>query len=150
MHKLDDVLDKYCERITKELGDLYTKISKSETLSAQDLDVMDKLLHSIKSNKAVIAMIEYDDGQGEDEGYSGKGNSGNGYSGKRYYNEQRRYDDGYSGRRSIPISGNGRMYSRDSERDDVVRKLESMMRNARTEDEAMAIRDAIDTVNHMS
>lgn len=150
MHKLDDVLDKYCERITKELGDLYTKISKSETLSAQDLDVMDKLLHSIKSNKAVIAMIEYDDGQGEDEGYSGKGYSGNGYSGKRYYNEQRRYDDGYSKRRSIPISGNGRMYSRDSERDDVVRKLESMMRNVRTEDEAMAIRDAIDTVNHMS
>ena len=141
MHKLDDILDKYCERITKELGDLYTKISKSETLSAQDLDAMDKLLHAIKSNKTVIAMIEYDDEQDEEPS---REYSVNGYSGKRYYN------NGYSGRRNVPISGNGRMYSRDSEHDDIVRKLESMIRNVRTEDEAMAIRDAIDTVNRMS
>ena len=126
MHKLEDVLENYCERITKELGDLYVKISKSDTLSTQDLDSMDKLLHALKSDKTAIAMVEYDD---KEDDYSGKN-----YSGKKYYGESK-----YSGRR----------YSRDSERDDMVRKLEDMMRNVRDEDEAMAIRDGIDTVNRM-
>ena len=120
MHKIEDVLDNYCERLTKELGDLYVKISKSDTLSTQDLDAMDKLLHALKSNKTIAAMVEYDDKEEEPS---------KGYSGKKYYS--------------------GRRYSRDSERDDIVRKLEDMMRSVRNEDEAMAIRDAIDTVNRM-
>ena len=146
MHKIEEILENYCERIEKELKDLYTKISKSDTLSAQDLDTMDKLLHALKSNKTVWAMVEYD----ERDDDSSK-NSNNGYSGNKYYNESRyRYDDGYSGRRGIPNSGGGRGYSRDGERDEIVRKLEDMMRRVRNEDEAMAIRDAIDTVSRMS
>lgn len=133
MHKLYDILENYCERIEKELEDLYTKISKSETLSAQDLDAMNKLLHALKSNKTVWAMVEYDDK--DDSSYSG-----NGYSGKRYYNER----NGYSGRRN---GGGMRNYSRDSERDDMVRKLENMMRNARNDNEAMALQRVIDTVS---
>ena len=126
MHRTTDILEKYCDRIEKELSDLYTKISKSETLSVADLDTMDKLLHALKSNKTIYAMVEYDD-RDDDSGYSGK------YM-KRYTN-----DGGYSGRR----------YSRDSERDEMVRKLENMMTRVRNDDEAMAIRDAIDTVNRM-
>ena len=133
MHKIDEILENYCERIEKELGDLYTKISKSDTLSAQDLDAMNKLLHSLKSNKTVWAMIEYDD---KDEGYSGNGYSGVKYPAKRYYADTR-------GVRS----GGMRNYSRDTERDDMVRKLEDMMRSARTDNEAMALQRVIDTVN---
>ena len=125
MHKTMDILEKYCDRIEKELSDLYTKMSKTDTLSVADLDTMDKLLHSLKSDKTILAMVEYDDR--DDDGYSGR------YT-KRYTN-----DGGYSGRR----------YSRDSEREDMVRKLESMMTRVRNDDEAIAIRDAIDTVNRM-
>ena len=132
MHKIEEILENYCERIEKELRDLYTKISKSDTLSAQDLDTMDKLLHALKSNKTVYAMVEYDE---------------------RDDDSSRRSDDGYSGMkysyRNVPSPVGRRSYSRDSERDEIVRKLEDMMRRVRNEDEAMAIRDAIDTVNRM-
>ena len=132
MHKIEEILENYCERIEKELRDLYTKISKSDTLSAQDLDTMDKLLHALKSNKTVYAMVEYDE---------------------RDDDSSRRSDDGYSGMkysyRNVPSPVGRRSYSRDSEREEIVRKLEDMMRRVRNEDEAMAIRDAIDTVNRM-
>lgn len=135
MHKTSELLEKYCERIEKELQDLYAKISKTDTLSTVDLDTMDKLLHSLKSNKTIAAMVEYDE-RDSDGGYSGAGN--------KYYNETRRYagNNDYSGRRT---SG----YSRDSEREEMVRKLENMMTRVRNDDEALAIRDAIDTVNRM-
>ena len=61
MHKLNEILENYCEKIEKELGDLYVKINKTDTLSTQDLDAMDKLLHALKSTKTVWAMIEYGD-----------------------------------------------------------------------------------------
>lgn len=134
MHKIDEILENYCERIEKELDDLYTKISKSDTLSAQDLDAMNKLLHALKSNKTVWAMVEYED---KDEDYSGNGYSGVRYPAKRYYADNR------GGR-----SGGMRNYSRDTERDDMVRKLEDMMRNARTDNEAIALQRVIDTVNN--
>ena len=130
MHKLDEVLENYCERIEKELSDLYTKISKSDTMTAQDVDLMNKLLHALKSDKTVWAMIEYDD--------SSKDYSDNGYSGSKYY----------SGRRSIP-SMRTRGYSRDGERDEMIRKLEDMMSEVRSDAEAMALQRAIDTVNRM-
>ena len=38
-------------------------------------------------------------------------------------------------------------YSRDSERDDMIRRLEGIMDRARSDSEAMAIRDAIDAIN---
>ena len=137
MHKMSELLDKYCERIEKELHDLHTKISKSDTLTVADLDMMDKLLHSLKSDKTVAAMIEYDERDNSDSGYSDGG-----YSGSRYYNESKRYntDNGYSGRNR---------YSRDSERDDMIRKLENMMSRVRTDNEAMVIRDAIDTLSRI-
>ena len=70
MHRLEELLEGYCERTEKELRDLYSKISKNETmLPPQDLDSMDKLLHSLKSIKTVMAMLDYSD---EDGGYASK------------------------------------------------------------------------------
>lgn len=140
MHKTIEILEKYCDRVDKELGELYTKISKSETLPPVDLESMDKLLHSLKSIKTVMAMLEYD--ERGDEGYSGKYYSDPVYT-KRYSN-----DGGYSGNRYNRSMSRG--YSRDSERSDMIRKLEDMMGRVRSEDEAMAIRDALDVVNRMS
>ena len=139
MHKLEELLEGYCERIEKELGDLHSKISKNETvLPPQDLDTMDKLLHSLKSVKTVMAMIEH-----EGDYYP---SDNKGYSGRYYeprYTTPRYSGEDYSGRRM------GRGYSRDSRDNDSVRILEGMMSRARTEGEAMAIQEAINAVNRM-
>lgn len=143
MHKLEELLEGYCDRIEKELGDLHSKISKNETvLPPQDLDTMDKLLHSLKSVKTVMAMLEQYDNE---SGYSGN-YGGRGYSGRYYeprYTTPRYSGEDYSGRRM------SRGYSRDSRDNDSVRILEGMMSRARTEGEAMAIQEAINAVNRM-
>ena len=135
MHKLSEVLDKYCERVEKELRDLYTKISKAEILSPADLDSMDKLLHSLKSIKTTSAMVEHDERNDESNG-------------ERY---SRHYEstDGYSGYRSTSGIGSGTV-GRHSRDNDMIRKLEDMMTRVRNEDDALAIRDAIDIVNKLS
>ena len=144
MHKSIELLEKYCERIEKELHDLYKKVEKSETMPPTDLDIMDKLLHSMKSVKTVLAMLEYQDDD-EDDGYSGRyyseptyarRYSGRGYSGRDNYG-----GGDYSGRRM------NRGYSRDSEKSDMIRKLEDMMNRVRTEDEAIAIQDTLNMLN---
>lgn len=139
MHKLEETLEWYCERIEKELTDLKSKLSKNEmTMPSQDLETMDYLLHSMKSLKTVMAMLEHeDDYPSESKGYSGR------YYEPRYTTPRYSGED-YSGRRM------GRGYSRDSrDNNDSVRILESMMSRARTEGEAMAIQDAINAVNRM-
>lgn len=146
MHHTKELLEWYYERIEKELTDLKGKLSKNEMMTpVQDVDVMNKLLHSMKSVKTVLAMLEYNDEEG---GYSGN-YDGRGYSGNRYYNESRyvmprRFEEGYSGRRGVPGSGYG--YSRDSENSESIRHLEGMMSRARNEEEASAIRDAIEVM----
>ena len=138
MNKAKELLEKYCERIEKELGDLYKNIEKSDTMPPATLEVMDKLLHSMKSVKTTLAMIEYDR---DDDGYSGK-----------YYSYDRHYpQNGYSGR-SDDYSGRrmSRGYSRDSEKHDMIRKLEDMMARVRTDEEAMAIQDTLDVLNRMN
>lgn len=143
-HKLEETLEHLCEKIEKELGDLDTKMSKSDSPSMADVDVMQKLLSSLKSIKTVMAMLE----EYGEEGYSGasNGSGGNrgGYSGRYRYEPIMRNNysgENYSGRRGG--------YSRDSENDDVVQRLEGMMGRARSEREAMAIRDAINTISRM-
>ena len=136
MHQTRELLEKYCDRITKELQDLHKKIDKSETLAPADLESMNKLLHSMKSVKTILVMPEYD--TDEDDGYSGRympNTNTRRYSGNRYNN------DGYSGKRS---------YSRDSEKSDMIRKLENMMDRVRTEDEALAIQDTLNVLNRMN
>ena len=55
-----------CETLSNELADINRKIRDAGgKMSAGDLEVVDKLTHSIKSIKAVIKMLD------EDDGYSG-------------------------------------------------------------------------------
>lgn len=136
--KAIDLLEKYCERIEKELEDQYKKIEKLNPLPPTELDITDKLLHSMKSVKTVLAMLEYD--EDDDDGYSG--------SAPTYARRYVRSDRGYSGRDDSYSSRRGG-YSRDSERHDMVRKLEDMMNRVRTDEEARAINDALDVLERM-
>ena len=59
-------LHELCETISKEIGEANDKIRNAGgKLSAGDVDYIDKLTHTLKSIKAVIAMME------DEDGYSG-------------------------------------------------------------------------------
>ena len=78
-------LHELCETIKEAIGEANEKIKKAGgSLSAGDVEYIDKLTHSLKSIKAVMAMMEDEDG-GEYSGADGSSYRG-GYS--------RRYDDG--------------------------------------------------------
>lgn len=64
-----------CETISKEIGDANEKIRSAGKLSAGDVDYIDKLTHTLKSVKSVIAMTdgEYSNGMDGNYRYSGRG-----------------------------------------------------------------------------
>lgn len=137
MNLLLDLADKYCERYTKELDDQFRKIEKSNQLSPADVEMTDALWHSIKSILTSKAMLEsYDDR------YSGAYYSGNSMSGDHY---NRMYPKDYSGRGRDNM---GR-YTRDNDKASMMGMLEDKMRSARSEDEAMAINDAMAAISRL-
>ena len=72
---MDNINDLYdlCEVISREISEATEKIYKSGgKLTAGDVDFVDKLTHSLKSIKAVIAMVENNDHRG---GYFREGGS---------------------------------------------------------------------------
>lgn len=91
-----------CETIKEEIGEANEKIKKAGgKLSGSDVEYIDKLTHSLKSIKAVMAMME---DEGEDE-YSGasyaRGGRGGNRGGRSYrggsYRGGNSYDDGMMG-----------------------------------------------------
>lgn len=113
MHAYHELKDMLC----RELEDL---VKKGE-LSPGDLDVVDKLTHSIKSLVTIMAME--DSGYSNDDGYRYSGRNRRRDSMGRYASDgsyNRYYDDRYSGRR----------YSRDEGKDHMVQELESLMEEA--------------------
>ena len=78
-------LHELCETIKEAIGEANEKIRKAGgSLSAGDVEYIDKLTHSLKSIKAVMAMMEDEDG--EYSNADGMSNRGGRYSG--------RYNDG--------------------------------------------------------
>ena len=79
-------LHELCEVISRELEDVIQKIrSAGGSMSAGDLELVDKLTHALKSIKTTMAMMESED----EGGYSGH------YMMPRYaYNDGRSYTDG--------------------------------------------------------
>lgn len=100
-----------CETIKEEIGEANEKIKKAGgKLSGSDVEYIDKLTHSLKSIKAVMAMME---DEGEDE-YSGasyaRGGRGGNRDGRSYRGGSYRgssYDDG------MMTGGEGGSYARD-------------------------------------
>ena len=79
-------LESLCEILGDQLKDIVRKIRNSG-MSSGDLETLDKLTHSMKSTKAILKIMD------EDEGYSGRGrgmyarnrDSMGRYSGERGY-----------------------------------------------------------------
>lgn len=145
MHELMKILEESCEFAHEELKELMKKLKSANTVNPSDIQMFDYLTHSIKSIKTVMSMIEYDD-RGDSQ-----------YSGSRYYKASHmpmysgdNYSrDNYSRDGYSMENYSGRMYSRDGEKSNAVRSLEGMMRNARNEQDAMLIRDAINSINRI-
>lgn len=140
MSKLYELIERYCERIEHELEDQLKKVEKSNPVSVSDMEIIDTLWHSLKSIKSVEIMLE----SNNKSGYSGRYPDGMtrdprinyGYSGNDYSGENRNRDS--MGRYSGHNDGN-----------ELMAMLEEKMRYVRSEDDAMAIRNAMDAVSRI-
>lgn len=150
MHNLYEELEKTCERMEKELCDFNARLESNKAMiSAADIDLLDKITHTIKSVKKTMELLDKD--YEIQNGYSGN-YSGNymsqpmwdrHYAGNSYRGTYT-MDTGYSGRR-----GMSRGYSRDSEKDDIIRRLEDALNRTKNESDANAIRDSIEAINRL-
>lgn len=132
MKNLIDELYEIKEAVGYEIGEANKRIKNAGgKISTADLDVIDKLAHSMKSLVTVCAMLEAE----EDGGYSGDmmHTYGGNYSGRGRRN-------GYGGERRNGYSG--RMgYSRTG---DMREQLRQMMEDAPDEQTRMEIRNLMD------
>lgn len=119
MHEKTEMLHELCDTISRELEEANEKIRKAGgTLSAGDVDYIDKLTHTLKSIKTTIAMIEAE----EDGGYSGQymPHYGRSYTGTSY-------SRGRYARRDSMGRYAGRMYMDD---DSMLSELHELMDKA--------------------
>ena len=87
MHELYDDLMDMCETLSKELEKTNEKLTKvSGSISASDIDYINKLTHAIKSVKTTLAMMESENysNRGSYEGGGNRGSYGGGYEGSSY------------------------------------------------------------------
>jgi len=130
MEKIEALYD-LCDTISKEIEKANAKIQKSGgSISASDLDVVDKLTHSLKSIKTAIAMME---SEGSYESGAHSGSYRGSYDGGSYRGS---YDGGMSYARgrgrgakrdSMGRYSSERGYSRDADMEDLIGDLRSMM-----------------------
>ena len=138
MYDAYDELEKTCERVIKELHDLNKKLANDEsTISKEDIDMLDKITHTIASVKKSILMISQSENGGS-SGRDGYYNISGGYSSQPMWDK--RY--GSSGRRMRT-----RGYSRDSEKDSMMQKLNMMYQDARDDQEAEIIERMMNELN---
>ncbi len=98
-----------CETIKEEISSANEKIKKAGgKLSAGDVEYIDKLTHSLKSIKAVMAMMEDEDGDEMSQRYSGAYRRGRSYRGGSYDDGMMSYEDGGQGGSYARGGGRGR------------------------------------------
>lgn len=125
-----DVLNNLKDTLEKEIS---KTISKGEIMPA-DLKGLGEAVDILKDIETICAMQEY--GGEDDYSYA---MSNRGYSTRRYM-----YEDGHSNKRD----SRGR-YSRNSEKDEMIEKLERMMQNASSDRERMDISECISKLERM-
>ena len=111
MKNIIDELYEMKESLAREIGEANKRIQQAgNKISTADLDIIDKLTHSMKSVATTCAMLEAEEegysndymqqGQSYRGGYSGRerrdGYSGEGYSGRGRYSREGRNSYGYS------------------------------------------------------
>jgi len=133
---MSNILYDVRDMLMRELNDTFSYNGK---MTAEKLDIIDKITHSIKSIDTVCAM--------ESSGY---GNSGNSYGNHMmpYYNS---YNNGYSngngyGNSYTNYSIPNVHYSREDAKTNMLRRLDEMMKEAQTDKEREAIRMCIDKI----
>lgn len=149
MHEYIEDLYELCETIAREIGDANEKIrAAGGKLSGSDVEYVDKLTHTLKSIKAVVAMME------DEDGYSNNyaGNMGGSYA----RGGQGGTRGGSSNRGGSYARGRGRNARRDSmgryssERgysraaDEFAEKLEDLMEDAPNEKVRMSLHKALE------
>lgn len=161
MNLLND-LHELCEKLTMKLNEVNGRLKQAGSeINSDDLSIIDKLTHSIKSIKTVIAMEEYPDGYSGE--YSGEYSREGGWNYNRPYYTSGNYYMGNSGVRRMRDSmgrftsrdggysnGNysrGDGYSRDASRKKMVQKLETLMDDTMSEQERMAIEECINRID---
>lgn len=84
MHELDNLYE-ICETLDRELTEANEKIRQAGgKLSAGDLEVIDKITHSIKSVKTTISMLEEGYPREYSRDYGGGSSMARGRSGRSY------------------------------------------------------------------
>lgn len=134
---------RYMENLKEMLCDELDKITKEGKLTATNLDVIDKLTHSIKSIATITAM--------DDSGYSGEGSYRGSYRGEfegatgPYAGDGGSYRRGRSATTGRYISrASGRSYSMDYSRDGMREKLEELMEEAPDEKTRQELQRLVD------
>ena len=95
MYDVYNELEELCETTSKELKDVNNKIRNAGgKLSPSDIEMADKLTHTLKSIKTTMAMMDAEDG------YSSMGYNHGAYARRRdsmgrYSSRGRSYDDGF-------------------------------------------------------
>lgn len=140
-----------CETIKEEIGEANEKIKKAGgKLSGSDVEYIDKLTHSLKSIKAVMAMME-DDGENEYSGASyARGGRGGSYRGGSYrggsYRGGSSYDDGMmmTGGEGGSYARNGRGRGSNARRDSMGRYSSRMDGYSRHGDVVESLREVME------
>lgn len=82
-----DLLYELCDMTANKLWMLKEKFAKNNReIPNNDVDLFDKLTHSLKSIKTTIAMMESEEDSGYSGNYHGSYNQGNSYRGSSYQN----------------------------------------------------------------
>lgn len=131
-----------------EIEDTIDNIMREGKMSVGDLEILDKLTHSLKSVITTMAMEDggysYNDGYSGARGRSGMGRYANGgYSGRSYENS------GYSGRRYSDGGYSGRRYSRDDGKSYMISQFEKLMDSASNPEEHEVLQSAINRLKNM-
>lgn len=119
-----EMLHRLCKQITDKLEECEKNLSSSRDMSVSDIEIVDKLTHTLKSLKTTIAMMEAEEGGESRRSYARDGRSMEGGNSGRWYPGGYAYaddmsrgsgsyaDGGYSERRGRSPS-TGRYVSRD-------------------------------------
>lgn len=134
-----------------EIDEAVNSIMRQGKISLNDLEVIDKLTHSLKS--VVTTMAMEDGGYSYNGGYSEARRSNNmgryadgGYSG-RYYG--RNSNEGYSSRGYSDGGYSGRRYSRDEGKSYMIQQFEKLMEDTSTQEEREVLQSAINRLKNM-
>ena len=129
----------YYHKLKKMLCKELENVVEDGKISAGNLEMIDKLTHSIKSLDTIIAMEE--SGYSREEGYSGRRDSMGRYADGASY---ARYNDG------MEQSGySGRRYSRDEGKANMISQLQSMMQDAPSSEEREVLQSAMSKLRNM-